>query len=284
MYVNVWSNYLFEKSNYFDKFIYKISTNEEKSQSIDFMLRDSVIQETFINRKFTFIRRFDTYSTDVINGNLYVLHEIQQKFKRFATVICGFGTALGYAREMKPIDFDFDFDLILVNDTLIPKSIFFKLMLLKIKISRLGYKSINRFPNPEITCIANNIKIDIFLSFNSKNKITVWPGCREAYLLADLIPPRKIKVLDEIELNFPRKLETYLTATYGDTWQTPNKNWNWNFSTEIISDQYTKFDSFLIHIYDFRTKYFKIMNRFKHYVVVFLLNIRFFFSQYICKK
>jgi len=138
------------------------------------------------------------------------------------------GTLLGYYRDKDFIKHDFDLDLGSFikeyDDRIIMEFINEDWKLLK----ALGRKDIGL----EITFIRNYLKIDVFFFYEENGKLwhAAWDETKRGLnLIKYYYEPFELKEDTFLNHKFmvPKDTLKYITAKYGDTWNTPVKEWDW---------------------------------------------------------
>lgn len=134
-------------------------------------------------------------------------------------VCLGFGFVLGYKRSNSLIEHDDDIDILVAFDHEKVPGIVDALSAIKNQLKGNGFTVSGEFfshlwvqePKTQLT-------LDVFVGLIEGDKLSFYPSERNSLAFNDVFPAQSV-IFNELEIRLPRKIENYLSKTYGSSWR-----------------------------------------------------------------
>ncbi len=183
------------------------------------------------------LRPFGYWGEEEKKKYLQCASQVVEALSEISPYVClGFGFVLGYVRDGDLIAHDDDVDILLAFDRSDVDSIPGALRKMEEHLSSAGYmvEGQHLFSHRWVRK-AGGKNMDVFVGIREDSRISWYPSARGGLLVDDVFPALKTEIYGT-ECRLPRNPLSYLNATYGDNWRSPDPDFNHPWDMNAYSD------------------------------------------------
>lgn len=165
-------------------------------------------------------RTFRYWNDEEKKSYLEFCNEVTGSLLQISKHVClGFGFVLGYKRSNSLIKHDDDLDILVAFDLEQVPSISDALSAVRNQLEDDGFRVFGEFfshlwvqePKTQLT-------LDVFVGLREGDKLSFYPSERNSLRFKDVFPAQSV-IFNDLEIRLPRRIENYLSKTYGSSWR-----------------------------------------------------------------
>lgn len=208
----------------------KLLDQEEKKRLIGAANESYLMERQLEWTNHGILRSFRFWSIEEKQAYLRLTVEVMDCCKTVTPhVTLGFGSVLAIMRDNDFVPHDDDMDILVAfpldsvrryPDALEILNKAFEPSGLRAHGNYLSHRNVNK---------NNGKSVDVFVGFIEDDRVSWFPSRRGNLRVEEVFPAKKVDFLG-VDCEIPADPDTYLQATYGESWKTPIANWNhpWN--------------------------------------------------------